>query len=355
MKEHILKHTGFWLIGIVFLTWIYGTAFDNFHLAFVVVLMLIPVHMLYFYTLTYWVVPRYFLGQQYIHAFFACLLSAFLAAVIYRLDEILISDPYIYVVLSASEKNFTWSKLEGSFSQQLLNPHDFVNAVERSNVIVWLGLSLKFIKMWFERRQAALQAELHFLKGQIHPHFLFNTLNNLYALSLQQSKQVPEIVLGLSNILRYILYEGNSEEVSLKRDLEILESYIALEKIRYEERLDLNINIIGNVDEQKIVPLLMLPLVENAFKHGVSETVNDPWINLEFLVEGNNISFKVSNSKPALKGSLTRKDFEKVGLSNVRKRLALLYPGRYSLNILDEEVVYIAVLKVEIGNPSKIV
>ncbi len=355
MKESILRHTGFWLIAILVLTWIYGTAFDNFQLGFEVILMLIPVHMLYFYTVAYWVIPRYFFRQQYILTFFACLLSAFMAAVVYRLNEILISDPYIFRVLSATEKNFTWSKLDGSFSEQLLNPHDFVNAVERCNVIVWLGVSLKFIKMWFERRQAALQAELNFLKGQIHPHFLFNTLNNLYALSLQQSKQVPGIVLGLSSILRYILYEGNSEEVSLKRDIEILESYIALEKIRYEERLDLNFNLIGEVNEQKIVPLLMLPLVENAFKHGVSETVDAPWINIELLVEGNNLSFKVSNSKPPGVANSARKDFEKVGLSNVRKRLELLYPGRYFLDLLDEEELYIAVLKVEIGHPAYIV
>ena len=348
MKKSFLRHFGFWLLAIFVLTWIYGTAFDNFSLGFAVILMLIPVHMLYFYTVAYWVVPRILFRQKYLLTFIVCLLSAVFAAFLYRLNEILVSDPYIYSVLSAAEPNFTWSKLNGSFSGQLLNPHDFVNAVERSNVIVWAGVSLKFIKMWYERRQAAMQAELNFLKAQIHPHFLFNTLNNLYALSLNHSTQVPEIILGLSNILRYILYEGNTEEVLLKRDIEILEDYIALEKIRYEERLDLNFNRIGTVDGQKIVPLLMLPLVENAFKHGVSETVESPWINIELLLEENKLSFKVSNSKPAESSNAEKRDFEKVGLSNVKKRLDLLYPGRYSLELLDEEEVYIAVLKLEI-------
>ncbi|WP_256010364.1 sensor histidine kinase [Desertivirga xinjiangensis] len=355
MKESFLRHFGFWLLAILVLTWIYGTAFDNFALGFLVILMLIPVHMLYFYTVAYWVVPRILFRQKYLLTFFACLLSAVLAAVLYRLNEILVSDPYIYNVLSATEPNFTWSKLDGSFSEQFLNPHDFVNAVERSNVIVWAGVSLKFIKMWYERRQAAMQAELNFLKAQIHPHFLFNTLNNLYALSLNQSTQVPEIVMGLSNILRYILYEGNMEEVLLKRDIEILENYIALEKIRYEERLELNFNLIGSVDGQKIVPLLMLPLVENAFKHGVSETVEAPWINIELLIDGKDLSFKVSNSKPAGNSNAVNRDFEKVGLSNVKKRLELLYPGRYSLELLDEEEVYIAILKLELDKPAYIV
>ena len=129
--------------------------------------------------------------------------------------------------------------------------------------------------MWYEKQRAALEAELNLLKGQLHPHFLFNTLNNLYALTLNQSSRSPSVVMGLSEILRYMLYEANRESVLLKRDVEILENYIGLEKIRYEDRLDLNFNISGISEEQKIAPLLILPLVENAFKHGTSERIGD--------------------------------------------------------------------------------
>src|SRR5688500_3213640 len=97
--------------------------------------------------------------------------------------------------------------------------------------------------MWFERRQAALEAELNFLQGKLHPHFLFNTLNNLYALTLNQAPQSPSVVMGLAEILRYMLYEANTEVVQLERDISILKSYIELEKIRYEERLDINFSV----------------------------------------------------------------------------------------------------------------
>ncbi|MGX5691411.1 sensor histidine kinase [Arcticibacter tournemirensis] len=354
MKKPIVQQIAFWCLGILVLTLIYGTAYDDYRLGFAVILMLLPVHMVYFYAVSYWIIPRFFFRQKYIVTVIACLTVAILVAVLYRLNEILISDPYIFQFYKARDPAFSWSKLDGTFIQQLLRPGDFVNAVERSNVIVWIGISLRFIQMWYERQQAAVQAELNFLKGQVHPHFLFNTLNNLYALSLSESKQTPGVILGLSNILRYMLYECRSDEVLLKRDIEILQSYVALEKIRYEERLDLNFTLHGDPGARRIAPLLMLPLVENAFKHGVSETVDAPWISIELMVQNDQLLLKVANSKPEGRGPAGKRDFEKVGLSNVRKRLELLYPGRYTLELDDEDDVYIAVLKIHTIQPALI-
>ncbi|RVU02975.1 histidine kinase [Mucilaginibacter limnophilus] len=350
MKKFPVAHIAFWLCSVLLLTLIYGIAFDSYRLGIVVILMLIPVHMIYFYTVVYGIAPNFF-HQRYVFTGMTLLAVGFGAAVLYRINEITISDPYIYRYYLAMDPAFTWKKLDGNFWQQLSRPADFVNAAERSNVIVWIGISMKFIKMWYERRQAALQAELSFLKGQIHPHFLFNTLNNLYALSLGQSKQTPQVILGLSNILRYMLYECNTAQVMLKRDVEILQSYVALEKIRYEERLDLNFNINGDARQQKVTPLLMLPLIENAFKHGVSETVDAPWINIELQIKSDQLLLKVSNSKA--KTVSNKQAFENVGLANLQKRLDLLYPKRFSLELCDEADVYIAILQLNLNDDDK--
>ncbi|WP_199120997.1 sensor histidine kinase [Pedobacter sp. ASV28] len=228
-----------------------------------------------------------------------------------------------------------------------------MHALEQSNTVVWICLMISFFKMWYERKQAALQAELNFLKGQIHPHFLFNTLNNLYAHTLSQSPKSPVIVLGLSNILRYMLYECNSDLVPLKRDIEILKSYITLEKIRYEERLDLNLVIKGQIGHQQIIPLLMLPLVENAFKHGASEMVQDAWINVDLEVSEHRLKFKVSNSKPSEPVSSSKSHFGKIGLTNVRSRLELLYKNAHSFTTYDEGDMFVAILEVNLKSSNR--
>lgn len=348
MRYTLFRHMAFWLFATGVLTLIYGIAFGSFDLGWRVVAMLLPVHMVYFYTIAYWILPKLFFRQRYLLTGFAIIFCMVAVAVIYRLNEILLSDPFIYRYYKKTDPGFTWSKLDGSVWGQLLRPVDFVNAIERSNVVVWMGVALQFVKLWYERRQAALQAELNFLKSQIHPHFLFNTLNNLYSLSLSESRQTPEIILGLSHILRYMLYECKADEVPLARDIEILENYIALEKIRYEDRLDLNVNITGTLDEQKVAPLLLLPLVENAFKHGAGETVEGAWINIDLAITGDQLKFKVANAKPEVQPADERLD--KIGLENVRKRLNFLYPERYRFEIWDEEGVFIAELGLNLSS-----
>lgn len=196
------------------------------------------------------------------------------------------------------------------------------------------------------RKQLELQTELDFLKSQIHPHFLFNTLNNLYALTLNQSSKSPLVVLGLSEILRYTLYECNAEKVLLSHDIDILKSYITLEKLRYEERLELNLNISGNIKEQVIAPLLLLPLVENAFRYGISETVQDAWINIDIRVSENRLKFKVSNSTPFKQAENDNIHFDKTGLQNIRKKLELVYKDAHQFNFYDEGEIFVSILEI---------
>ncbi|MEJ1237404.1 histidine kinase [Chryseolinea sp. T2] len=345
----LVKHILFWVCAGALLTLIYGTAYGHYGLGLLVILMLLPVHMGYFYVMVRWILPRFLLTGKYIPAVAATLAIMFLVVIAYRLAEIFIVNPFIFDFYQQRNFKITWPEINLPWWQQFMLSTDFVNALERSNVVVWIGISLKFVSLWFERRQAALRAELDALKAQLHPHFLFNSLNNVYAFALDNSPRTPETILRISSILRYVLYEGSAANVSLKKEIEVLQSYIELEKIRYEERLELNLNVRGTVNSQEIAPLLMLPLIENAFKHGASETIGTPWINIDLLLNGSDFTFKVSNSKPDTQSSALKPSGTHIGLANVRKRLQLLYPGRHSFRVHDEEDVFVVELKLTLS------
>lgn len=349
MRNPIARQLLFWLCAVVLLTFIYGTAYESYWLGISTVLMLLPVHICYYYVISGPLVTRLFLPGKYGQTLLAMVICLVLAAVLYRLVEIFVSDPFVFRYYAERDPQFTWAKLDGPWYSQLLRPTDFVNAIERSNVIVWIGITLKFVLLWFERREAAFQAELNFLKGQLHPHFLFNSLNNLYAFALASSSKTPEIILQISNVLRYMLYECSSEKVPLKRDIEILNDYINLEQMRYESRLDLNLDITGNIHGQQVAPLLMFPLVENAFKHGASETIGTPWINIEIHADERQLTFKISNSKSdVLEAAGNNGNSGAIGLKNIRKRLDLLYPGSHRFEWFDEQDVFLAELELSL-------
>lgn len=354
-RKRILLHLLFWLTVLIILTVIYGAGMPDYLLTVGIVALFMPIHILYFYTIAYVLIPRYFDRKRYTWFFTFLLLIVVGSTLAFRMLEILVADPIIYDAVRENDPTFVWRKLEGTFGEQLARPVYLISAFEQTNIFVWIALTVKFFKMWFERRQAAMEAELNFLKGQLHPHFLFNTLNNLYALTLNQSPQSPSVVMGLAEILRYMLYEANTEVVQLERDVSILKSYIELEKIRYEERLDITFSVNGLSPELRIAPLLILPLVENAFKHGASEQIGQAWINMDLRVKNNTLKFKISNSRPE---KSARKDDRahhvSIGLANVRKRLAILYPSAHNLKILEEEDVFAVILEMELDKRMEI-
>lgn len=347
-QKRILLHVLFWLAVLTVLTVIYGAGMPGYALTIGIVSMFLPIHIAYFYLIAYVIIPRYFDRKKYARFAIFFLLIVIGSTLAFRLIEILVADPIIYHAVKKNDPTFVWHKLDGTFSQQLSKPVYLISAFEQTNIFVWIALSVKFFKMWFDRRQAAMEAELNFLKGQLHPHFLFNTLNNLYALTLKQSPQSPGVVMGLAEILRYMLYEANTELVQLERDISILKSYIELEKIRYEERLDINFSINGMSPEYQIAPLLILPLVENAFKHGASEQIGQAWINMDLRVKNNALKFKISNSKPEAAQPDDRPHHVSIGLANVRKRLEILYPSAHHLKIMDDEDVFAVILDIDL-------
>lgn len=165
------------------------------------------------------------------------------------------------------------------------------------------------------------EAELNYLRSQTNPHFLFNTLNNIYSLARDKSDLAPESILRLSKILRFMLYETGGQYIAIEQELKIISDYIALEKLRYDESLRVNFNHDIEDMKQALPPLLLIPLVENAFKHGVSETRGLPFVDIHLSVRNRRLSFVVKNSSEATAGAVK----ENIGLSNLRRQLELLY------------------------------
>lgn len=220
-------------------------------------------------------------------------------------------------------------------------------------VVIFVGL-LRFAKDWFdleakkkEVENEKLTAELNFLKAQINPHFLFNTLNNLYYLAYTKSDNTTEVIAKLSQMMRYMIYESNHPKVLLSREIEYMENYISLERLRLNNQIPIRFTVEGNVGAIKIAPLILITFLENAFKHGVSGNNPDAWVNLSLWLDGKECVFRVENSKPQTLTSGTEKSG--IGLQNVKRRLELSYPGQHQLTMNDSAEKYTVELKLNLN------
>jgi two-component system, LytTR family, sensor kinase len=191
------------------------------------------------------------------------------------------------------------------------------------------------------------EAELNYLKSQTNPHFLFNTLNNIYSLARDKSDLAPESILRLSKILRFMLYETSGDYIAIEQEIKIMNDYVALEKLRYDESLHVNFNHDVEDMKQAIPPLLLIPLVENAFKHGVSETRNQPFVDIHLSVNKRVLTFVVKNSAETVIDEQPVK--ESIGLSNLRRQLELLYTD-YSLFVQPKGSTFTASLKINLAS-----
>jgi two-component system, LytTR family, sensor kinase len=191
-----------------------------------------------------------------------------------------------------------------------------------------------------EVEREKVESDLKTLRAQVNPHFFFNTLNSLYSLSLDKSEKTPEMILKLSELMRHVLYETGDDKVPMDKHLDFLRSYIYLEKLRSEESLKVDMEISGDHAETLVAPLLFVPFVENAFKHGPKNAGQNPFIRIRFNLEHEGeVSFTVENNKDDHPLTGVRMP-EGIGISNVKRRLELLYPGMHTLTISDLPEVY---------------
>ncbi len=249
-----------------------------------------------------------------------------------------------------------------SFRQATLNPDDLYHKVLDDVMyqaqggitsFFFFGIAKLFYDI-FQLKQTTQklrlekqEAELNYLKSQTNPHFLFNTLNNIYSLSRDKSDLAPESVLRLSKILRFMLYETSGAFISVEQELEVINDYIALEKMRYDDSLQVIFKHDIENRKQPLPPLLLMPLVENAFKHGVSETSHKPFVEINLSIKKEQLCFFVKNSTENNQGEKDVK--ENIGLSNLRRQLELLYRD-YNLAVQQNENVFSATLKINLAS-----
>jgi sensor histidine kinase YesM len=271
---------------------------------------------------------------------------------------LLLGVALIFTPLKLVLKYFLFSKV-GSIQEDILNN---LYAYFFSTFLV-AGLSTvgKIMIDWIVQNRKktvtqneSMQSELRFLKSQINPHFLFNTLNSLYALTLKKDDKAPDIVIKLSEMMRYMLYECNEPRVPLSKEINYLKNYLDLERLRQRKGIDIQLKVNGNVSDQMIAPLMLIPFLENSFKHGVNANIKDGFVVATLNVEPKAVHFILENSKGSQMPSQLHGNRPSggIGLVNVRRRLDLLYKGCYELNIRESPSTYAVHLDLELAPAS---
>lgn len=329
-------HLLFWIIVVTYFAW--GFGFKNPKQSFINVLQFLPGHFIMVYSLVYFLVPKYLLEKKFLN-FFIGLFIVLVACMLYTI--------LFQLTITHSERSIKGMTL---LRGQNILPYFHVGG---------LALSAKLLQYWYfqkkqkdEVKQQKTLVELKLLKAQLHPHFLFNTLNNLYSHTLESSPKSPEIVMKLSGLLRFMIYESNTPKIPLDKEIELLNSYITLEQIRYGDRLDMSVSTTGNTANYQIAPLLLLPFLENAFKHGISKQIDQCWINLNISMEGSCMHFNLVNSIDPNTDSETSK-VGGIGLKNVKRRLKLLYNDKSFLETIILKEVFVIKLDLNLEELDK--
>lgn len=355
-RLRLARHGLFWAAWVVFSTLIYlpvngramvrGLPLSNVLLLTFAesVVFVMASHAVFAYLLAYWLLPRFFYKKRFGWMLVAFAGIVFLSATSsYLAGELITRSVRTALGFPYRTSEFWYGMLAGVRGGMTVGGL-FLAIVVTKNLFRQQELLLK-------TQKEKLAAELEALKAQVHPHFLFNTLNNLYALTRRQAAEAPDVVLRLSNLLSYVLYECNAPEVPLNQEIQFLKNYVGLEQLRYGDRLDVSLNFTGDIHGQKIAPLLLIPFLENAFKHGTSEQLDQSWISLNLAVEAHTLTFQLLNSRDP-DGDETHL-LGGIGLQNVRKRLDLLYPDRHDLRVQADADTFLVTLKLHLSEQSE--
>ncbi len=344
VPKSIVYHITFWLLYFTFNVLRWGSYFSDYAYSLHSNLIGFPIHIFLAYFHAYYLLPKFISTGKYLRYF--VLFSVALVAMFF------VKAYANYYLVSP----VVWP--ESYREEQILGFNYIVAVILGELYVVGLTTSIKLTIDWLRYQKKTkqlikknLETELDLLKSQIQPHFFFNTLNNLYALTLEKSDKAPEIVLKLSELMSYILYQAsNTRHVSLLKEVVQMQNYLDLEKLRFGKRLRLNFEMQGEVEEAEIAPLILLPFIENVFKHGVRNQLEELCIEMFLKVEGHELTFVVSNPKPpqvTLSDNLSPLNLVGgVGIKNAKRRLDLLYNGKFELNIQEDKNRYTVELKI---------
>lgn len=330
-------HIVFWIGYFIFNSIRWGSYFNDYWYSLKSNLIEFPLHVIIVYFNIFYLVPRFIMAKRYGLYFFYLLLALF--------THFYIRSGLEYWILSDN----IWPEAFG-----LHEPFSFnhiINVSLGELYVIALVSAIKFMIDYIiqlnknsELLQLQSSTELKYLKAQIQPHFFFNTLNNLYALTLQRSTRASDVVLQLSKIMEYIIYDVDKKKTPLLKEIEYIQNYVELEKIRYGDLIEFNIKIVGDIGRISVPPLLYLPFLENCFKHGGR---NNKKIHIEvtFQTFGELLDFSISNNYD-LKNINTSNSG--IGIANTRRRLELLYGNIYKLKIDTIQNIYSVHLQIPI-------
>jgi two-component system sensor histidine kinase AlgZ len=335
-RYRLLRHVVFWLIHIPIFSFLFKIPEQSYWQMHLLSALWVPAFILYAYPIMYWMIPRYLLKEKYLQ--FSLLLLAWAVA------------GYFFNYVFRTQALF---RVSDGLNYKSNNRNPWAAASYLSmNVMAGFGCMIVLFKYWMRKQKQFLlaekekaTAELQLLKAQIHPHFLFNTLNNIYSFSMKGSQKTTEMIAQLSSLLSYVLYDCRNSDVLLEKEIEVMKNYINLEKERYGNKLEVSINIEGDIEHKRVAPLLLLPFIENAFKHGTSEQLDKPWLSIDISVKQNILRCKVLNSK----NELYHNDQIGIGIENVKKRLSYLYNDKHELKLNDEVNFFAVSLMLELA------
>lgn len=329
----VASHVVFWCAVLVFFTYFFGAGSDNFNETLLFSLFLMPITIATTYVSIYKLIPEYLVTKRYflfgLYSLYTLIVSGYL---------IMVSIFFSLIYLA----NFEYSEMN-PITKNIL----FIGTVVY--LIVIIVSAFKLLKLNLENTEKAKQLEtkvletqlklkeqeLNYLKMQIHPHFLFNTLNTMYGFALKKADETPEMILKLSNLLDYLLYQAEKPFVLLSDEINHIEDYIELEKMRFNKSLDVAFNFDSNIETTKIAPMLLLPFIENSFKHGsLQNGVLSITINLSSTAD--TMVFSIENSSFKTDSNVSNG----IGLENIQKRLDLLYQNKYNLDIENSETTF---------------
>ncbi len=335
-SNRITRHILYWIGLIIFFGITWGTHDNDYVRSFTIQVFGLPARMVLVYVSLYVLVPKFFVKRK----FFAFAISYLLLLVIASIG---IQRPIIFFYVEPIY-------FPGWHSSGYFTITELMNTILDVNIAAIIPLGISFFKFFYNAQQKTLvlekeklEAELNQLRNQVHPHFLFNTLNNLYSLIIKKSDSAETAVLTLSGLMRYMLYEANVPKVPLSKEIEYLKNYVGLEKLRFEDHVDISFSAETDA-AYTISPFLLIPFVENAFKHGITSN-KESWIVISIITKNKTLKMQVENAKLPHK----KTNFEGgIGFANVKKRLELLYPDNYSLHTQDNELSYEVILKLNL-------
>jgi len=338
-KSNVRLTVRFWLLYFLY-EWIGQASIANeYHRYLINACVIVPITGLATWFTTEVLIKRFFLKKRNTAFWVGFIISAAIFTLLRRAFNYYYTYPLYYPQ--------GWSTMPYLFLPKLI--------IEAVNIylIVALYTMFYFLRAWYEQQRIAqelqrdkAEAQLELLKSQVQPHFIFNTLNNIYSFSLKSHPKTSDLIYRLSSLLSYMLYDSRKEFIPVRKEMEYIHNYIELEKIRYGERLDVAVNCFDAVDTFNIPPFLLLPLVENSFKHGVNNDVGNSWIRIDLTVKEDWLTVKIENSRvgDSCNGHAVYKG---IGLQNVKKRLEILYPDRHEFKYMGEGQSFLTVIKLK--------